>query len=165
MKVIETTKNDIDNVISLWADGDVMSFVGFPDGYKVDMDYMEKWIVWATDKPKRCHYSIYTENVYCGETFYSVNDDGYACLDIKLFPFARGKGVAYKALTFVINKAFDVGKALVVYVDPNIDNTKAWNLYTKMGFIEKKTPKGIDAGSTYQEITREEWEIRKETLM
>ena len=28
----ETTREDIKNVQRLWADGDVMRFVGFPDG-------------------------------------------------------------------------------------------------------------------------------------
>ena len=28
----ETTRNDLPNVQKLWADGDVMKFVGFPEG-------------------------------------------------------------------------------------------------------------------------------------
>ena len=32
ISVKETTKADIPNVQRLWADGDVMKYVGFPDG-------------------------------------------------------------------------------------------------------------------------------------
>lgn len=32
IEVKETTVEDIHNVQQLWADGDVMRFVGFPDG-------------------------------------------------------------------------------------------------------------------------------------
>lgn len=32
IEVKETTIKDINNVQRLWADGDVMRFVGFPDG-------------------------------------------------------------------------------------------------------------------------------------
>lgn len=47
----ETTKDDLDNVMSLWNNGEVMNFVGFPEGLGMTKDKMERWIEWAIAKP------------------------------------------------------------------------------------------------------------------
>lgn len=157
----ETTKDDLDNVMSLWNDGAVMHFVGFPKGLGITIDKMEKWIEWAIAKPHRCHYSIYENDIgYCGETFYNVDDIGSAALDIKLFSKSRGKGIAHKALVFAIEHAFNEGKAKLVYVDPHPDNMKAWKSYEKLGFVSKPRPNFLEEGETYLEITRSQWDNR-----
>jgi len=163
-EIRETTKCDFENLITLWNNGEVMFFVGFPDGLGITLEEMDEWLTWAINKPKRCHYSIYAEEIgYCGETFYNVDfEDGTACLDIKLLPAARGKGIAQTALKFAIDKAFDVGNAKRVYVDPHPNNHKAWALYEKLGFKSKPRPKYLDESDTYLEITKEEWAQRTE---
>jgi len=45
-------------------------------------------------------------------------------LDIKLFRFARGRGIATKALSHAIEEAFRNG-AQIVWVDPDPQNAKA----------------------------------------
>jgi RimJ/RimL family protein N-acetyltransferase len=112
-EIRETTQCDFKNLISLWNNGVVMYFVGFPDGLGSTLEEMDEWLKWAINKPNRCHYSIYTEEIgYCGETFYNVDVEyGTSCLDIKLLPVAQGKGIAKTALIFAINKAFNVGNA------------------------------------------------------
>ena len=153
-----TEKYDLENVMSLWNDGEVMQFVGFPEGLGVTKDKMERWLEWAIAKPQRCHYSIYANDIgYCGETFYNVGDNDAAALDIKLFPKARGKGIANKALLFAIDHAFTEGNAKLVYVDPHPENKKAWQLYQKLGFISKPRPDFLEEGETYLEITRSKW--------
>lgn len=97
---------------------------------------------------------------YCGETFYNVGDNGAAALDIKLFPKARGKGIAYKALAFAIEQAFSEGNAKLVYVDPHPDNIKAWKLYEKLGFVSKPRPDFLKEGETYLQITKDRWDNR-----
>ena len=136
-----------------------MSFVGFPDGLGISLEKLDKWLVWAINKPIRCHYSVYNNEIgYCGETFYDTDTEtGTACLDIKLLPVAQGKGIAQTALKFAISKAFDTGNAERVYVDPHPDNHKAWVLYEKLGFISKPRPKYLKDGDTYLEITKYEW--------
>ena len=158
-EIRETTKDDFENLILLWNNPAVMSHVGFPDGDDTTLDEMDEWLEWAINKPYRCHYSIYTDEIgYCGETFYNVDAvTGTACLDIKLLPTAQGKGIAKTALTFAINKAFDVGSAERVYVEPHPDNKKAWVLYEKLGFVSKPRPKYLYAADTYIEITKDEW--------
>lgn len=158
----ETTVEDLENIMMLWNDGDVMKFVGFPEGIGITIDELKEWIGWVISKPKRCHYSIYAEDIgYCGETFYNVDEQGSAAMDIKLLSKARGKGIAYKALSYAIEQAFNIGKAERVYVEPHPDNVKAWALYEKLGFVSKPRPDYLEEGETYMEITREQWENRK----
>ena len=39
----ETTQEDLASVQALWADGDVMKFVGFPDGLHQTDEQMRRW--------------------------------------------------------------------------------------------------------------------------
>ena len=150
----ETTKNDLDNVILLWNNGEVMQFVGFPEGLGITEDKMESWFEWVIKKPQRCHYSIYENEIgYCGESFYNVDGKGAAALDTKLLSDSRGKGIGYKALEFAIERAFDEGKAKLVYVVPSPHNKKACQLYEKLGFVSKSRPTYLEDGETYLEIT------------
>jgi RimJ/RimL family protein N-acetyltransferase len=155
----ETSAEDLDNIMSLWNNGEVMHYVGFPEGLGITLDELKKWLVWVIAKPGRCHYSIYADGIgYCGETFYNVDDEHKtAALDIKLLPEARGKGIAAYSLSYAISRAFDDGNADRAYVDPHPDNVKAWRLYEKLGFISKPRPDYLEEGGTYLEITREEW--------
>ena len=127
----ETTAKELDNVKALWADGDVMKFVGFPDGL----------LQTESERPQVNHYSIFDGSVYCGETFYSIDSKhgNSASMDIKLFGFARGKGIAAKALSYAIEQAFENG-AEKVWVDPNPNNEKALALYKRLGFVQKPRP-------------------------
>jgi len=158
--ISETSKCDFENILLLWNNGEVMSFVGFPDGLGMKIEKMDEWLAWAINHPSRCHYSIYNDDIgYCGETFYSVDaETGTSSLDIKLLPIAQGKGIAQTALVFAINKAFNIGMAERVYVDPHPDNYKALALYNKLGFISKPRPKYLEYYDTYLEISKEEWE-------
>ena len=87
-----TEKEDLIHVQRLWADGEVMRFVGFPNGLQETMEHLEQeWLPWVQNFPSRQHYSVYEKDTYCGEAFYDVDARGYACMDIKLLPNARGK--------------------------------------------------------------------------
>ena len=164
INIKETSKADLRNVASLWNNGEVMFYVGFPEGLGITLDELEKkWLPWAINKPKRCHYSIYTEDeCYCGEGFYDVDEiSGLSSLDIKLLPSAQGKGIAYRSLKYVIKKAFLEGGAKAVYVDPHPENKRAWVLYEKLGFKSKPRPPFLEEGETYLEITYGEWLLDK----
>lgn len=90
------------------------------------------------------HYSVFEDGIYCGETFYEIEENrgGSAALDIKLFPFARGRGIAARALSFAIEETFRQG-ASSVWVDPNVWNEKAIRLYEHLGFIRKPMPEDL----------------------
>ena len=157
--VKETTAQDLENVKRLWADGDVMKFVGFPEGLRETDDRMKKWFDWiSSSRPAVNHFSIFDDDIYCGETFYAIDakHDNSASLDIKLFRYARGKGIATTALSYAIREAFQNG-AKRVWVDPNPENIKAIALYERLGFQRKPMPEYLieDEGipSIYMELT------------
>ena len=162
IEIIETTRKDLDNVQRLWADGDVMRFVGFPDGLHETAEAMEAWIdELSAARPLTNHYSIYENGDYCGEAGYGVDrETGSAWLDIKLFAFARGRGVASQALLYVIEKAVENG-AVTLWVDPDPQNAKAIALYERLGFKRKEMPEHVIAMGEDPE-TNIYFELRKD---
>ena len=155
----ETDENDLQNIMSLWNNGDVMFYVGFPEGLNVTIEKLKLWLKGVNQNKTRRHYSIYAENIgYCGETYYSIDlEHDLATLDIKLLPKAQGKGIAEYALSFTINQVFKNNLATKAYVDPNPKNKKAWKLYDKLGFLSKERPEFLEPYETYLEITKDRW--------
>lgn len=141
----ETEKDDLENIRLLWADGDVMKFVGFPNGLDYSAEQMENWFSYIKSaRPNTNHFSIYFNNKYCGESYYEIDaKTKAAALDIKLFAHARGQGIAYKGLKFAIEKAFDNG-AKRVWTDPNPKNEKAVALYQRLGMKQMPFPEDIE---------------------
>lgn len=69
----ETSRSELPYVKNLWADGDVMKFVGFPDGLHETEEEMNEWYNWVlSSRPMVNHYSIFEDDVYCGETFFRL---------------------------------------------------------------------------------------------
>ena len=162
LEIMETTAKDLKNVQQLWADGDVMKFVGFPDGLHETDEEMEEWLQWIkSNRPAINHYSIFEDGRYCGESFYNIDSEHHsAAMDIKLFGFARGRGIAAAGLSFAIKEAFLNG-AETVWVDPNPENRKAIALYEKLGFQRKAFPEYLVSGdeepsSIYMELRNDE---------
>lgn len=158
---------DLEHVQRLWADPDVMRFVGFPNGLHQTMEHLEnRWLPRIQNPPRRQHYSVYAEGVgYCGETFYDVDETGLACMDIKLLGYARGKGIACGALSHALTQAFQSGGAERAYVDPSPENRKALALYKRLGFLPTVRPGHLgDPGCpyVYMEISRRDWEMRED---
>lgn len=161
IEIKETTVKEIDNVQRLWADGDVMRFVGFPDGLHQTREQMQDWFQWIESKrPGLNHYSIFENGQYCGESFYEIDaEHKSAALDIKLLGFARGRGIAMAGLSYAIKEAFRNG-AEVVWVDPNPVNTKAIALYKRLGFQQKGFPEYLlsedqEQTSVYMELHKD----------
>ena len=146
LEIRETTLADLKNIQRLWADGDVMRFVGFPEGLNEPEEALRAWIEeLSAVRPRANHWSIYEDGVYCGETNYCIDEESRsASLDIKLFAAARGRGIATRALTHAINEAFKNG-AETVWVDPAPDNAKAIALYHRLGFTQKEMPAHVIA--------------------
>lgn len=157
IKMNRTSENDLANVAALWNDGDVMKFVGFPNGLGVSAESLNSWLISIAKDNLTEHYSIYHDELgYCGESFYSVDKEHeLGMLDIKLFSKARGKGIARYAFEYAIDKAFKTGKCTRVYVDPNRENKSAWALYKKLGFSETSRPEFLEPSDVYLELTEE----------
>ncbi len=163
IEIKETTEGDLENLRSLWVDGDVMRYVGFPDGLHQSAEEMRGWYNFiSSSRPRVNHYSVFDDGEYCGETYYEIDAEhgNSAALDIKLFKFARGKGIAYKALSFAIGEAFKSG-AEKVWVDPNPKNEKALALYERLHFERKPMPDYIADDeypeAIYMELTKEQF--------
>ena len=161
IEIKETTVKDIDNVQRLWADGDVMRFVGFPDGLRQTSEEMRGWFRWIeSNRPVLNHYSIFEDGNYCGESFYEIDAEHQsAALDIKLFGSARGRCLAAAGLSYAIKEAFQNG-AEIVWVDPNPENTKAIALYKRLGFQQNAFPehlvsKAEEQNSIYMELHKD----------
>ena len=172
IEIKETTVEELKNVQRLWADGDVMKFVGFPEGIRETDENMQKWIQWTVEnRPRINDFSIFEDGVYCGEASYEIDEEHKsASLDIKLFAFARGRGIATKALSFAIKEAFENG-AETVWVDPNPENVKALALYDRLGFVQKEMPQHvIEMGEdpdayVYLELKKEQNKFSEEKTM
>lgn len=146
LEIRETTLEDLKNVQRLWADGEVMRFVGFPEGLHETDEDLRAWIErLSAARPRVNHWSVYEDGVYCGETNYSIDEQTRsASLDVKLFAAARGRGIATKALTHAIREAFRNG-AETVWVDPAPENARAIALYRRLGFTQKDMPAHVIA--------------------
>ena len=142
IEIKETTYDDIKNVQSLWADADVMRYI-WPGGLQETEKGVREWLDRNLASGK--HYSIYEDGRYCGETAYQIDEASRsAAMDIKLFGFARGRGIASKALSHAIEEAFKNG-AETLWVDPHPANSKAMALYQRLGFERKEMPEHVIA--------------------
>ena len=113
IEILETCETELGDVQRLWADGDVMRYVGFPEGLRQSTEEMGRWYEWIRrSRPRANHYSVFEDGVYCGETFYRIDEKrgNSAAVDIELFAFARGRGIAARALSFAMEEAFRQGR-------------------------------------------------------
>ncbi|MCV2392962.1 GNAT family N-acetyltransferase [Actinotalea sp. M2MS4P-6] len=142
-RVRPTTPADLDDLASLWNDGAVMTYVGFPDGLGVDKDAMAAWWRALTSNPDRQHRVIeHDELGFCGEAYYATGDGPVAVVDIKLAPGARGRGLGTLGLSSVLDELADGGRAERAKVDPHRDNRAALRLYRRLGFRSAPWPPG-----------------------
>lgn len=153
----ETGEEDLNNIMELWNNGEVMYYVGYPEGLGITMANLVSWLHKLYKNNLSRHYSIYHKELgYCGETFYSVDKEhDLAALDIKLLPKAQGRGIGAYALSYAVSQVFYKELADRAYVDPHPDNRKAWNLYEKLGFLSKPRPVFLDPYETYLEVTKD----------
>lgn len=164
MNVIrETNENHLHDLMSLWNDGEVMHFVGYPEGLQMTEAKMISWLKAIKAKPGTKHYSIFDRDTgFLGETFYSYKALGKpATLDIKLIKSARGKQVARLALAFAIDQLFRNTEATCACVDPDTRNLPANRLYAKLGFSEKEIRKGDGRDHRYMEIEKTVWQASR----
>lgn len=134
-------ESDREFLKNLWLDGEVMKQMGFPSGYKTSEKEIDDWIK-NTDKNKT---RLIVEDKFTGEL---IGETGWqlstpyphskgrkcASLDIKIAKKFWGQGLATEFLTALIKYIFKNTDIDVLFVDPNIENTAAINLYQKIGF-------------------------------
>lgn len=159
VKVKNTTQEDLDNIMMLWENGEVMKYVGFPNGFKTSKEVLNDWLASINETDLCEHFSIYSDELgYCGEAFYAVDKHhDIGKLDIKLLPQSSSQEIARYALEYAIDRAFKTGACSKVYVEPSRDNLPVWQLYEKLGFIEKTRPSFLAVSDVYLELTENDF--------
>lgn len=168
VQIAPTTTADLPDLLTLWNNGAVMCYVGFPDGLGETTESIGGWFDWLQEKRATGlveHFTIRDGHTYCGEAYFSIDmeHDALGTLDIKLTPGARAKGIGTAGLSKAIDEAFARGAARV-YVDPNPANDKALALYDRLGFQRVDPPphiavdwSDVDFAPVYMELTPEVW--------
>ena len=141
-----TSESDLPDLMALWNDGRVMTFVGFANGLGATSESMAAWLNRLRADGSRRHFVIHAGSIgFCGEAYYAIDaDHDLATLDIKLRPEAQGRGIASAALTHVLSEVFDGGLAGRAYVDPSRHNTPALRLYERLGFAGALRPPWLE---------------------
>jgi RimJ/RimL family protein N-acetyltransferase len=156
-----TTADDLSLLMTLWNDGWVMKWVGFPNGLGWDISKMKDWWYRLQINRNRHHFIVYTKEIsFCGEVYYKVDKPHQrASLDIKFIPEAQNRGLATDALNTLINYVFiSEPKVTAVWTEPVADNAASQKLYKRCGLKPKKRPVDLKPGPSFWELTREDWE-------
>lgn len=155
-----TTQEDLAELLSLWNDGRVMKWVGFPDGLGYDAEKMSKWFDLVQRQPNSHHFIVRTEDgEFCGEVYYDVDTEHRrAGLDVKFRPKAQGRGLATDALNSLIRHVFETEKDVqVVWTEPREGNSASRKLYARCGLEPEPRPADLEPFESYWALSREKW--------
>lgn len=144
-----TQQQDIPFLQSMWNEGSVMRYKGYPDGMHVTQDSMQRW--WETiqqsDEKNASPASLSTS--YCiielhdhrpiGEISYAFDAHRRVSLDIMLAPKYYGHGYATDAVSNQLRELFSSTDVSTVLVEPTAANTAAVKLFQRCGFYPTPT--------------------------
>jgi len=153
-----TGPEDLIFLETLWNDGEVMRYVGYPKGLGIDEEGMRTWFDRLAENRGRDreHWIVEVKGEPIGEAFYRRCDEycGYrapkmAELDLKLKPQSWGRGYGSNALRTLATYLFAQGfKTLVV--SPNLENKAALRLYERLGFEAKLRFRAEETGAMHE---------------
>jgi RimJ/RimL family protein N-acetyltransferase len=155
-----TTEADLGDLMSLWNDGRVMKWVGFPDGLRHNQITMRKWFCSLQSNPNRHHFVIISSSLaFCGEAYYAVDPvHRRAALDIKLRPEAQGGGRARKAFSSLIVRVFESEQEIkCVWTEPVESNLASRTLYWSCGLRPEPRPSDMNDGPSFWTLSRIAW--------
>lgn len=141
MDIVEVSEKDLPKIQELWNNGEVMKYVGFPEGLNIDLNSLVQWLSNINNNPNKKAYAMYDNESYLGELYYDITDLEHVILDIKLLPQFHNQGYGSYGFSYLIQEVFKISKEAICYVDPSIENEKAINLYQKLGFKKIKKEK------------------------
>ncbi len=155
-----TTEADLPDLMTLWNDGRIMKWMGFPNGLGCDPEKIKDWYERLSLNSDRHHFVVYAGVGFCGEVYYVVDKaHRRAGLDIKFMPKAQGQGLATDALKTLIRVVFESEPEIdAVWTGPSAENIAARNLYERCGLRPKPRPLDMKQGLSYWELRREDWD-------
>lgn len=156
----QTTQDDLPFLKSLWNDGRVMKWVGFPNGVGYTDESIAAWFKKRSSESNFFHYIVWNDDsCRCGEVSYCIERKyRRAGLDVKFIPESQGRGLATDALRALIDHIFLVKQDVYeVWTEPSPENAAARRLYTKCGLIEKPRPVDMEQGIPYWAFERLRW--------
>jgi len=162
-----TVESDLPELMTLWNDGRVMSWVGFPGGLRYDMPRMLRWLHAMRAHPDRFHFTARCAEIgFCGELYCDLNRaHRRAGLDIKFTPGAQGDGRSRIALRSLIRWIFaTLPEADAVWTEPVASNLASRTLYYSCGLRSTERPADLEPGPSYWELTRASWRETQSSL-
>jgi len=147
-----TREEDLPDLLSLWNDGRVMRWVGFPDGLGLNPDSIREWFERVEANPHRHHFVVSSSLLgFCGEAYYAVDPGrSRASLDLKLRPEAQGGGRARTALAALIDLVFrKEPKVDLVWTEPVRENLAARTLYWSCALRPEERPDDLRPGPSF----------------
>ncbi len=157
LQLTSTRGQDLPDLIALWNDGEVMRWVGFPNGLGYTAEKAAAWLEGVRTSSRSYHFCARAgTGEFLGEVFCKVDDGSRrAGLDIKFVQAARGRGLSRDALLTLIDWIFrDLPGVDAVWTEPGAGNLAAQTLYYSCGLRPTERPAGMHKADSY-------WERRK----
>jgi RimJ/RimL family protein N-acetyltransferase len=158
VRLQSTREVDLPELTALWNNGEVMQWVGFPNGLGYTPEKSAKWLDGFNKSPHMYHFSARTmDGEFLGELACNLDTaNRRAGLDIKFVPQAQGRGLSRDALLTLIDWVFrTLPEADAVWTEPRTGNLAAQTLYYSCGLRPTHRPPGMHEADSY-------WERRKE---
>ena len=139
-----TRHEDLPFLRTLWNDGEVMRYKGYPHGMHVTDACMEQWWTMtpqarstgASDSPLAPPHCVIEllDGTPIGELTYSVDAQQRALIDLKLASPFRGHGYAAETLTAVLRELFATAAVKKIVMEPSPTNDAARKMLQRCGF-------------------------------
>jgi RimJ/RimL family protein N-acetyltransferase len=153
-----TRGDDLSDLMTLWNDGRVMHWVGFPEGLGYTDEKAERWLAGIKQTATSYHFCARTrDGEFLGEVFCRLDPENRrAGLDIKFVPDAQGRGLSRESLLTLIDWVFAIFPEMdAVWTEPRSDNLAARTLYYSCGLRQTERPAGMHEADSYWERRRE----------
>ncbi len=122
------------NIPELWV------YTKFKATRQITIQDEQEWIEKVIKDPVGARFAILADGVYVGNIYLTNIADGTAEYHIFIGEQSYwGKGIARKASVQIINYGKDMLKLKYIKLLVNKENTSAYNLYSRLGFVEVRS--------------------------
>ena len=124
------------SIIELWESGEVMKFVGFPNGLGWTESQYKEYFAKSNKLDSDILLAVEDKNgKFMGQAKIAFPDsDGYCEHDLKLMPGFQGKGFGFRIWKMMLDRMNRVWPNATALVTPSVENEKAIRIYSSMGF-------------------------------